>query len=152
MVPFVPASVESRLVAATVLSRWRGALRVTVVCKATLGFAPDAEMTLAPPVEIVAHRIIWSLLFLAALVGLWRRWPEVRRAMSSLKVVGILFVTAALIAANWLIYVWAVVNGHVLEASLGYYLNPLFNVLLGVLLLRERLSRAQAAAVYVGVR
>src|SRR4051812_5610021 len=64
-----------------------------------------------PPVEIVAHRIIWSLIFLVALVTLWRRWPAIRRAMSSWRVLGILFVTASLIAANWLIFIWAVVNG-----------------------------------------
>jgi chloramphenicol-sensitive protein RarD len=100
-----------------------------------------------PPIEIVANRILWSLLFLVALVGLWRRWPAVRRALGAPKVIGILLVTSLLIAANWLIYIWAVVTGHVLEGSLGYYLNPLFNVLLGVFLLGERLSRAQIGAV-----
>jgi chloramphenicol-sensitive protein RarD len=100
-----------------------------------------------PPIEIVAHRIIWSLIFLGLLVTLWRRWPAIRKAISSSRVVAILLVTACLIAANWLVFMWAVVRGHVLEASLGYYLNPLFNVLLGVVLLKERLSRGQVAAV-----
>jgi chloramphenicol-sensitive protein RarD len=98
------------------------------------------------PTEIVAHRIVWSLLFLAALVILWKRWPAVRAAISS-RVLGILAITAALIGANWLIWIWAVMNGHVLEGSLGYYLNPLVNVLLGVVLLGERLSRARTFAV-----
>src|SRR4051794_39055520 len=100
-----------------------------------------------PPIEIVANRILWSLIFLAVLVTLWRRWDAIRAAAASGRIVLIMALTAALIAANWLIYVWAVVAGHVLETSLGYYLNPLFNVLLGVFLLKERLSRAQAGAV-----
>jgi chloramphenicol-sensitive protein RarD len=100
-----------------------------------------------PPIEIVANRILWSLILLAMLVTLWRRWAAIRAAVASGRILLILTLTAALIAANWLIYVWAVVNGHVLETSLGYYLNPLFNVLLGVALLKERLSRAQAGAV-----
>jgi chloramphenicol-sensitive protein RarD len=104
-------------------------------------------LRVVPPIEIVANRIIWSLLFLAILVALWRRWGTIRAAFASGRVVLILMLTAALIATNWLIYVWAVVNGHVLETSLGYYLNPLFNVLLGVVILKERLSRAQIAAV-----
>lgn len=104
-------------------------------------------LAIVPPIEIVANRIVWSLVLLAILVALWRRWGSIRAAFASPRVVLILMLTAALIAANWLIYVWAVVNGHVLETSLGYYLNPLFNVLLGVVMLKERLSRAQTGAV-----
>jgi len=95
--------------------------------------------------EIVAHRIVWSLLFLLALATLWRRWPTIRAAASG-RVLLTLMLTALLIATNWLVYIYAVVSGHVLEGSLGYYLNPLFNVLLGVVLLGERLSRAQVFA------
>ncbi len=98
-------------------------------------------------VEIVAHRVVWSLLFLAVLTVLAKRWALVRKAALSPKAMGLLCLTAALIGANWLIWVWAVINGHVLEGSLGYYLNPLVNVLLGVVLLRERLSKAQTFAV-----
>jgi chloramphenicol-sensitive protein RarD len=104
-------------------------------------------LTVVPPIEIVANRILWSLIILAILVSLWRRWGAVRAAVASMRILLILLLTAALIATNWLVYVWGVVNGHVLETSLGYYLNPLFNVLLGVVLLKERLSRAQVAAV-----
>jgi chloramphenicol-sensitive protein RarD len=100
-----------------------------------------------PPIEIVANRILWSLILLGILVTLWRRWPAIRAAVATGRILLILTLTAALIAANWLIYVWAVVRGHVLETSLGYYLNPLINVLLGVALLKERLSRTQAGAV-----
>jgi chloramphenicol-sensitive protein RarD len=97
--------------------------------------------------EIVAHRILWSLLFLGVLATLWKRWPEIRAALSSAKMAATLALTALLIGANWLIYIYAVVSGHVLEGSLGYYLNPLVNVVLGVFLLKEKLSRGQKAAV-----
>jgi RarD protein len=112
------------------------------------GFLPLYFKALAgvSATEIVAHRIVWSLVFLAGLVALWKRWPALRAAASS-RVLLILVVTAALIATNWLIWIWAVTNNHVLEGSLGYYLNPLVNVLLGVVLLGERLSRARIFAV-----
>jgi chloramphenicol-sensitive protein RarD len=97
--------------------------------------------------EIVAHRIVWSLVFLGALVTLWRRWGAIGTAIRSPRMLATLTLTAMLIAVNWLVYIWAVLNGHVLAGSLGYYLNPLVNVLLGVFLLKERLTRAQALAV-----
>ena len=104
-------------------------------------------MARVPSTEIVAHRVVWSLLFLALLAAILKRWDGVRRALASPKMLATLTLTAALIAANWLIWVWAVMNGHVLEGSLGYYLNPLVNVLLGVVLLKERLSMGQVFAV-----
>jgi chloramphenicol-sensitive protein RarD len=97
--------------------------------------------------EIVAHRIVWSLIFLAALAILWRRLASIGAALRAPKLLATLGLTAILIAINWLVYIWAVLNGHVLAGSLGYYLNPLVNVLLGVFLLKERLTRAQALAV-----
>ena len=96
--------------------------------------------------EIVAHRVIWSMVFMAALVALWRRWPAIRAALGTGRVLITLLITPLLIGTNWLIFFYAVVSGHVLEASLGYYLNPLVNVLLGVVLLKEKLSRAQVFA------
>ena len=96
--------------------------------------------------EIVAHRVIWSMVFMAALVALWRRWPASRAALGTGRVLITLLITTLLIGTNWLIFIYAVVSGHVLEASLGYYLNPLVNVLLGVVLLKEKLSRAQVFA------
>lgn len=113
------------------------------------GFLPLYFKALAhvDATEIVAHRILWSLLFLGALLTGFRRWPAVRTALGSRRVMLTLTASAALIGANWLIWVWAVNNGHVLAGSLGYYLNPLVNVLFGTVLLRERLSRAQVGAV-----
>jgi chloramphenicol-sensitive protein RarD len=97
--------------------------------------------------EIVAHRILWSLIFLGALASLWKRWPAIRAALARPQVAFTLLVTSTLIGVNWLVYIYAVVTGHVLEGSLGYYLNPLVNVLLGVFLLKEKLSRFQQGAV-----
>jgi chloramphenicol-sensitive protein RarD len=98
-------------------------------------------------VQIVAHRILWSLVLLAALLTIWRRWPMLAATVRSPRLLLLLGLTAVLISCNWLVYIWAVAHGHVIEASLGYYLNPLVNVLLGTLVLRERLSRPQLAAV-----
>ncbi len=97
--------------------------------------------------EIVATRILWSLVLLAVLVVALRRWRRLRSALASPRTLLMLSASALLIAVNWLVYIWAVLNHHVLEGSLGYFLNPLINVLLGVLVLRERLDRVQTAAV-----
>lgn len=99
--------------------------------------------------EIVAHRILWSLLFLGALATWWKKWPLIRAALANRRVALTLLLTAILIGINWLVYIYAVVSGHVLEGSLGYYLNPLVNVLLGVFLLKEKLSVLQKAAVFL---
>ncbi|HST35674.1 MAG TPA: EamA family transporter RarD [Allosphingosinicella sp.] len=104
-------------------------------------------LTAVPATEIVGHRIIWSVLFLALLATLWRRWGAIRAAVTTSRVLITLMLTAVLIAVNWLVYIYSVVSGHVLAGSLGYYLNPLVNVLLGVALLKERLSRGQMLAV-----
>jgi len=97
--------------------------------------------------EIVAHRIVWSLVFLGALLTFAARWRRVGVALRTPRVVITLAASAVLIGTNWLIWVWAVNNGHVLEGSLGYYLNPLVNVLMGTILLKEKLSRPQIGAV-----
>ncbi|WP_395613614.1 EamA family transporter RarD [Allosphingosinicella sp.] len=99
-----------------------------------------------PATEIVAHRIIWSVILLGLLATLWRRWSAIRAALTNSKVMMTLFATSCLIAVNWLVYIYAITSGHLLEGSLGYYLNPLVNVLFGVVLLKERLTRAQTFA------
>ena len=100
-----------------------------------------------PALAIVAHRIVWSFLMLAALVSLRSAWPAIRAALVSPRTVRLLLATAILIGANWLLYVYAVNSGHILAASLGYYLNPLANILLGRFVLGESLSRPQWLAV-----
>lgn len=102
-----------------------------------------------PPVDIVAHRVLWSLPFLAVLVLLGGGRPKVRAALRRPQTVGMLMLTALLIGTNWLLYVYAVTSGHILAASFGYYLNPLANVLLGRFVLREKLSRLQWTAVAI---
>lgn len=100
-----------------------------------------------PALEIIMHRILWSAIFGAALLLLWKHpgwWTELR---SNPRRLAVLTLSGALIATNWLVYVWSVNNGRMLEASLGYYINPLVNVLLGMLLLGERLRRLQWLAV-----
>jgi chloramphenicol-sensitive protein RarD len=100
-----------------------------------------------PPSEVLAHRIVWSTLFMVVLVTALGRWREVVRQLRPAGTVPLLAVTAVLISTNWLVYIWAVGAGHVLEASLGYFVNPLVSVLLGVVFLKEPLSRWQTAAV-----
>ena len=100
-------------------------------------------------VDIVTHRVLWSLPFLAALIAVGRGWPKVRAAAASRKTLGVLAVTALLIGGNWLLYVYAVTSGHILAASFGYYLNPLANVLLGRFVLKEQLTRLQWTAVAI---
>ena len=102
-----------------------------------------------PAIDIVAHRIAWSLPFLALLLTLAAGWPRVRAALSNRRTLALLALTALLIAVNWLLYVYAVTSGQILAGSLGYYLNPLMNVLLGRLILKERLSRIQWLAVAI---
>jgi len=100
-----------------------------------------------PAVEIIVHRVLWSALFGSILLFFWKHpgwWRELRQNPRRL---AILALSGSLIAGNWLTYVWSVNNGRMLEASLGYYINPLINVLLGMLLLGERLRRLQWVAV-----
>lgn len=100
----------------------------------------------AGALEILAHRIVWSLVLAGLLLLVLRRrgwW----RSIASPRVLWLLTVAAALIAVNWGLYIWAVNNGHVVEAALGYYINPILSVLLGVFLLRERLAVGQWVAV-----
>ena len=107
------------------------------------------QLTSVPSTDIVIHRILWSLPLLALLLTLTGHWRQVRSAVQDRKTLGLLIVTAVLIAGNWLLYVYAVNSGRILAGSLGYYLNPLANVLLGWLILKEKLSRLQWVAVLV---
>ena len=100
-------------------------------------------------VDIVAHRVLWSIPFLAIIIALSKGWGKVRTAISNAKTLRTLTLTALLIGGNWLLYVYAVTSGHILAASFGYYLNPLANVLLGRFALKEQLGRLQWAAVAI---
>ena len=97
--------------------------------------------------EIVAHRVLWSLLFIGLLLTVLRRWGLVRALVTDRRRLLILAGAAVLIAANWLVFVYGVNSGHVVETSLGYFINPLVSVLLGVVVFTERLRRLQWVAV-----
>jgi chloramphenicol-sensitive protein RarD len=113
------------------------------------GFFPVYWKLLAgvPALEVVAHRTVWGFAAVALWVTLKRRWPDARVVAARGATLLMLAGSAALIATNWLLYIWAVMSNHIVEASLGYYVNPLVNVVLGVVVLRERLSRPQVIAV-----
>jgi chloramphenicol-sensitive protein RarD len=100
-----------------------------------------------PAPELLAHRTFWSVILLLALVALGRRWRALRTALAEPRAWLLLAVSTSLLALNWLVFIWAIADGRVLETSLGYYINPLVNVLLGVLVLRERLNLWQGLAV-----
>lgn len=100
-----------------------------------------------PAQEVIVHRVLWSALFSAGLLVLWRHRGWWQQLYSHPKRLLILMVSGSLVASNWLIYVWAVHHDRMVEASLGYYINPLVNVLLAMLFLRERLRRLQWLAI-----
>ena len=100
-----------------------------------------------PPLEIVAHRVIWSVPIAGAVLVLLRRTGDVWAMLTSPKSLALAALTAGLVSVNWLIYVWAITSGNALEAALGYYINPLFSVFLGFVLLKERLHPLQWVAV-----
>ncbi|MFH9114116.1 EamA family transporter RarD [Streptomyces globisporus] len=102
-------------------------------------------------IEILAHRMVWSLGVVAVALLAVRRWAWVGELVRDRRKLGLISVAAATISVNWGLYIWAVNNGHVVEASLGYFINPLVTIALGVLLLGERLRPAQWAAVAISV-
>lgn len=104
----------------------------------------------APPL-IVAHRIVWSLLILLLMLGATARLGEIRAVLANRPVLTRLVISALLLAVNWLIYVVAVASGRVLEASFGYFFTPLLNVLMGVVLLGEHMSRSQWVAIGIAI-
>jgi chloramphenicol-sensitive protein RarD len=99
--------------------------------------------------EIVAHRVLWSLLFVGLLLTVLRRWPLVRAVVTDRRRLAVLAGAAALIAVNWLVFVYGVNSGHVVETSLGYFINPLVSVVLGVVVFAERLRALQWVAVAI---
>jgi chloramphenicol-sensitive protein RarD len=98
-------------------------------------------------IQLIAHRVAWSFVLLLAFVALTAQWPKFRAVAFKPRVVGVYLFSAALITINWWMYVWGVNAGFVVETSLGYFINPLLSILLGVVFLRERLRRLQWLAV-----
>jgi chloramphenicol-sensitive protein RarD len=101
----------------------------------------------AGPVEILAHRVIWSLVVLAAYLWIKRKWSYVVAVLKDNRKVFLLSVASVLIAVNWGIFIWASISGRILDSSLGYYINPLFSIGLGVIFLKEKLRNLQWVAI-----
>jgi chloramphenicol-sensitive protein RarD len=95
------------------------------------------------PLELLAHRVVWSVAFMAGLLTLLGRWPAVRTCLADRQTRWLLAASTVLIAANWFVFIYGVSTGQVVQNSLGYFINPLLNIVLGVLLFRERLRPAQ---------
>ncbi|MEJ2522313.1 MAG: EamA family transporter RarD [Gammaproteobacteria bacterium] len=104
-----------------------------------------------PPLEVLCHRVVWSVVFGAAYLWLRKDWSRVAETCRRPRLLGVLAITAALVSVNWLVYIYAVVTDRVMATSLGYYINPLVNVLLGMLFLGERLRRGRVLAVVLAV-
>jgi len=113
------------------------------------GFLPVYFKTVGSvdPLEVLTHRVIWAVPFGALILALRHQWPEVRRALTHRTMLGWLSLSALFIAINWFIYIWAIQDERIFETSLGYYINPLTNMLVGVMFLGERLRRLQLVAV-----
>lgn len=103
------------------------------------------------PVELLAHRALWSFVMLTVIVRSMDRWGEIRRELHSPKLMLMLAVSSVLIAVNWLLFLWAVINNHVVQASLGYFINPLVNVMLGVAFFRERPRPYQLVSIAIAL-
>ncbi|MDX6307563.1 MAG: chloramphenicol-sensitive protein RarD [Nocardioidaceae bacterium] len=101
--------------------------------------------------EILAHRVLWSVVSLALLLAVSRRWAALRAIWLSPRLRALMSAAGVLIGINWFTYIWGVNNGHVVETALGYYINPLVSVLLGVAVLGERVRRVQWAALAIGL-
>lgn len=102
-----------------------------------------------PAGEILSHRVVWSFVFMGILITFQRRWGDMKQIAANRTQLLSLTASGLLIAVNWLIFIWAVNNGHVVETSLGYYLNPLLNVLLAVFFLHEKPNRGQWIAIAI---
>ncbi|MBQ4856740.1 EamA family transporter RarD [Pseudoalteromonas carrageenovora] len=99
--------------------------------------------------EILTHRVVWSVVFLVLVVSVLKYWDKVKRIVVQPKIMLMLVITSSILGFNWGLFIWAVNNNHMLDASLGYYINPLLNVLLGMLFLGERLRKLQGFAVFL---
>jgi chloramphenicol-sensitive protein RarD len=131
----------------------RSGLIAGIAAFATWGLVPVYWKLLSnvPAAEILAHRFVWTTLFLILLLSWQQRWPEVREATRSRRALLYCFASGLAISVNWLFFIWAVIVGRVIETSLGYFMTPLVNVLFGAIFLRERLTRWQFISVMLAL-
>ncbi len=136
-------------VSATSAHDEKSALLAGIAAFTTWGLVPVYWKLLktVPAVEILAHRFVWTTVFLAALLTWQKRWPEIKAVMNSRRTLLYCLTSGIAISINWLLFIWAVNANRVIETSLGYFMTPLVNVLFGAIFLRERLARWQFAAV-----
>jgi chloramphenicol-sensitive protein RarD len=130
-------------------AEFRQGLMFGLVAYGLWGFFPayyKLTDTVAPDI-VVSHRVLWSVLFVGLFLYLRGRWTEVREVFRQPKVLMGLSASASFIAVNWLVFVWAISNSQVLDVSLGYFINPLVSIMVGLVVLHERLSPGQAGAV-----
>lgn len=127
----------------------RNGLLAALVAYGLWGFLPIYFVLVrhVGSLEVLAHRVVWAVPFGALIIQLRRQWPEVRRALTHIRMLALLAASAVLIAGNWLAYIWAVQREQIFQASLGYYINPLLFALVGVLVMGEQLRRPQGVAI-----
>ncbi len=127
----------------------RNGIMLAVAAYTFWGFFPIyfKLMAAVPPLEILTHRLVWALPFGAIIVLARGQWPQVKAALQSRKTLGLLSLSAFFIALNWGTYIWAVHSDQIMQASLGYYINPLIYVIVGVIFLKEELNGLQVLAV-----
>jgi chloramphenicol-sensitive protein RarD len=109
------------------------------------------QLSAVPALEIIAHRVVWAVPLLIAIMAFRRQLGEYRDGLAQWPLLRWMLASAVLISVNWLIYVWAVNNQHILAASFGYYLNPLLNIMMGTIFLREAVNRTQMIAIGIAV-
>ncbi|MGB5245649.1 MAG: EamA family transporter RarD [Woeseia sp.] len=130
-------------------ARTRNGVITGLIAFCSWGFLPIyfKYLQAVPAAEVLAHRIVWSVPFGALIILARSQWPEVRNIFQNRRTLSLLALSALFIALNWLVYVWAVQNSQIFQASLGYYINPLMYVLIGVFFFQEQLRRLQIAAI-----
>ena len=143
------ATDETDFAGETPEQRTRNGLVAALVAYGSWGFLPLYFIVVKDvnTFEILVHRVIWAVPFGAAIIHVRHQWSEVRRALTHRGMLSYLTVSAILIAGNWLVYILAVQQEQIFQASLGYYINPLLFAVVGVVLLGEKLRRPQALAV-----
>jgi chloramphenicol-sensitive protein RarD len=147
----ISAPAQPAIAAPAAKARARTGLFCALSAYVCWGFIPlyFHAVSEVPPIVVLCHRIFWSVLFLVVVISIRREWSAVWPILRNRRALKLLSLGAALIAINWLVFIYAVISKQVLQASLGYFINPLLSIFLGMIFLRERLRRWQWAAVAI---
>ncbi len=124
-----------------------------IIAFLTWGIAPIyfKSIQMVSPLEILSHRIIWSVVFLIIIIAAKRQLHKIYEVFQSPRNLIPLICTATLISSNWLVFIWAILNNHLIEASFGYFISPIFNILLGLVFLKEKLNSIQIISLIITV-